>query len=266
MPRINIPTIFAASAIAAISVVPIATGFQVGSGGRVMWENNCNFDGNDYRWMTGIPDVCGDVCASDSSCTHWTWTNYNGGICWFKSGTRSAKTSKWGTNCGYVILRSSTSTSSTQVEARGQAPVAAAPTSSVASGLSSSEFGDMLNRVNAYRAQYGLQPLTIDNRLVAAGALHSRDQANRCTMTHTGSNGSGVGYRINAQGYDFDVAKENVAAGQSSVAEVMTAWWNSPGHRANLLSSDVKNVGFGKVVNNGCNNYATYWTQDFGRL
>lgn len=126
--------------------------------------------------------------------------------------------------------------------------------------------GLMLSRINAYRAQYGLKALTVDNRLVTAAALHSRDQANRCTMSHTGSNGSGVGYRINAQGYDFEVAKENVAAGQSSVDEVMTAWWNSPGHRANLLSSDVENVGFGKVVNNGCGSYGTYWTQDFGSL
>ncbi|KAE9048573.1 hypothetical protein PR003_g13328 [Phytophthora rubi] len=249
------------SAIVAVSVVPTAAGFQLGSGGRVMWENNCGFNGNDYRWMSGIPDVCGDVCASDSTCTHWMWTNYNGGVCWFKTGTRSAKISNTGTNCGYVVSRT---------EARGQAPAPATATStstlSAVSGLSSSEMGQMLSRINAYRAQYGLKALTIDSRLVTAASLHSRDQANRCTMSHTGSNGSGVGYRINAQGYDFEVAKENVAAGQNSVDDVMTAWWNSPGHRANLLSSDVSNVGFGKMVNNGCSNYANYWTQDFGSL
>ncbi|KAJ8562030.1 hypothetical protein ON010_g7648 [Phytophthora cinnamomi] len=209
MPRLSIFATIVASAIAATSVAPTAAGFQLGSGGRVMWENNCNFVGNDYRWMTGIPDVCGDVCANDSTCTHWTWTNSNGGICWFKTGTRSAKASKYGANCGYVISRSTVSTNS-QTEARGQAPAAATTTStststststlSAVSGLSNSDMGLMLNRINAYRAQYGLQALTIDTRLVTAAALHSRDQANRCTMTHTGSNGSGVGYRLNAPG------------------------------------------------------------------
>ncbi|POM60065.1 SCP-like extracellular protein [Phytophthora palmivora] len=126
--------------------------------------------------------------------------------------------------------------------------------------------GEMLGRINAYRSQNGLAGLTIDNRLVSAAALHSQDQANNCKMTHTGSNGSRLGDRIKAQGYSFSTAAENVAAGQTSVESVMTSWWNSPGHRANLLGKDVVNVGFAKVVNSGCSNYATYWTQDFGRL
>ncbi|POM60066.1 SCP-like extracellular protein [Phytophthora palmivora] len=227
-----------------------------------MWENNCNFVGNDYRWMTAIPAVCGDVCAGDSKCTHWTWNNSNGGTCWFKTGVRSSKTTKWGTNCGYVISRSS----KVQVQSQGQAPAQIQSQVSSNSGFSASEMTEMLGQINAYRSQNGLGALTIDNRLVAAATLHSQDQASHCTMTHTGSNGSKLGDRIKAQGYNFAMTAENVAAGQTSVDSVMTSWWNSPGHRANILSKDASNVGFAKVVNNGCDSYATYWTQDFGRL
>ncbi|KAG7389999.1 hypothetical protein PHYPSEUDO_008961 [Phytophthora pseudosyringae] len=248
MPRISSFVLITAFAMAAST----ASGFQSGSSGRVMWENNCDFYGNDYRSMRAIPDVCGDICAADSTCTHWAWNNYNGGTCWFKTGKRSAKTGNWGTNCGYVVSRSS------QGQTQGQA--------STTSGLSSSEMGEMLARINAYRSQSGLPGLSMDNRLVSAAALHSQDQANNCKMTHAGSNGSRLGDRIKAQGYSFATAAENVAAGQTSVEQVMNSWWNSPGHRANLLGKDVANVGFAKVVNSGCSNYATYWTQDFGRL
>ncbi|GMF60544.1 unnamed protein product [Phytophthora fragariaefolia] len=249
MPRLSSFVLVAASGIAA-SLTSTAA-FQSGSGGRVMWENNCDFYGNDYRSMRAIPEVCGDVCASDSTCTHWAWNNHNGGTCWFKKGSSKRKTPKWGTNCGYVVSRNS------QAQNQGQ---------TVNSGLSPTEMGEMLGRINAYRSQNGLAGLSIDNRLVSAATLHSQDQANHCTMTHAGSNGSRLGDRIKAQGYNFNMAEENVAAGQTSVEQVMSSWWNSPGHRANLLGKDVVNVGFGKVMNSGCSNYAAYWTQDFGRL
>ncbi|KAF4315902.1 hypothetical protein BBO99_00009052 [Phytophthora kernoviae] len=119
------------------------------------------------------------------------------------------------------------------------------------------------NGINAYRSQYSLSALTIDYRLVAAAQLHSQDQASHCRMTHTGSNGSSMGDRINAQNYNYNTAAENVASGQATVEEVMIAWWNSPEHRANILNKDVVNVGFAKDDSGGCGNY---WTQDFGRL
>ncbi|KAF4315903.1 hypothetical protein BBO99_00009053 [Phytophthora kernoviae] len=214
MTRFSTVTFVVAMTIAAISNVPIATGFQLGSSGRVMWEDNCDYADNNYRSVPGIPDVCGDVCADDSTCTHWAWNSYNGGTCWLKTGTPSTKKTTWGVNCG---------------------------------------------------AQNGLSALTIDYRLMASAQLHSQDQANQCQMSHAGSNGSKMVDRIKAQNYNYNVAAENVAAGQTSVESVMTSWWNSPGHRANILNKDVVNVGFALANNNGCSNYATYWTQDFGR-
>ncbi|CEG37713.1 CAP domain [Plasmopara halstedii] len=253
MPCISGSVLFAAFVVTG-SVTSIAYGFQPGSGGRVMWEDNCDFTGNDYRWMRAIPNVCGDVCADDIRCTHWAWNNYAGGTCWFKTGTPSAKITKWSTNCGYVVFRAAQSQS--QVQVHGQ-------TSN--NGLLAAEGTDMLLRINNFRSQNGLPGLSIDNRLVSAATLHSQDQARNCRMSHTGSNGSGIGDRAMLQNYNFNFVAENVASGQKTVDEVMTAWMNSPSHRANLLSKDVRHVGFAKAVNNNCN-LVTYWTQDFGRL
>ena len=43
----------------------------------------------------------------------------------------------------------------------------------------------------------------------------------------------------------------------TSPQAVMTAWMNSPGHRANILNCSFKEIGLGL----GQPNY--YWTQDF---
>ncbi|GMF60545.1 unnamed protein product [Phytophthora fragariaefolia] len=233
-----------ASAIAVIIHAPHAEGFQVGSDGRVMWENNCDFPRHDYGSVKALPEMCGDLCATDATCTHWTWTNYNGGTCWLKKEATSAKTTNYGAICGFVVSRTATSTSS--------------------SGLSTSDMADMLGQINSFRAQNGLGALSIDYRLVKAALLHSQDQANHCQMTHMGTTIPKFGDRLQAQGYTYSVAAENVAAGQTTVGDVMASWWNSPGHRANILNVDVVNVGFAKATNGACNNYATYWTQDFG--
>ncbi|KAL3662911.1 hypothetical protein V7S43_011859 [Phytophthora oleae] len=85
-------------------------------------------------------------------------------------------------------------------------------------------------------------------------------------MTHTGTTVANFGDRIQEQRYTYNAAAENVAAGQNTVADVMTSWWDSPGHRANILNKDVVNVGFALTTNGACNSYKTYWTQDFGRV
>lgn len=41
------------------------------------------------------------------------------------------------------------------------------------------------------------------------------------------------------------MAAENLAAGQSTPAEVILGWMNSPGHRANLLAAQAREAGFG---------------------
>ncbi|GMF13529.1 unnamed protein product [Phytophthora lilii] len=313
---------FRSQAIALCTAGAMALGssaaFQVGTQGRVMWQNNCDFNGDDLRSERGIPDVCGDLCANDSDCTHWTWTYFNGGTCWLKSGKTATISTHWGGGCGYVIDRFSCPDSdsadqnadqanqnaeqnadqnaeqnadqnadqnaeqnadqnadqASQASQTGQSASASqASASSQTSGstlydngLTSAETAEMLTSINAYRADNGLAALTIDARLVAAANVHSKDQATHCTMSHDGTDGSDPWDRMEAQGFDWNVAAENVAAGQASVSAVMTSWWNSADHRANILKDDVVNVGFALATNDACSEYKTYWTQDFGAL
>ena len=63
-------------------------------------------------------------------------------------------------------------------------------------------------------------------------------------------------------GLRFTAAAENIAYGQRTPAEVMNAWMNSPGHRSNILSGNVSEIGVGVAAKS---NGVLYWTQMFIR-
>jgi len=50
---------------------------------------NCDFPGYDIINVQGAASACGGQCSVTSGCTHFTWTPYNGGTCWMKSGAVS---------------------------------------------------------------------------------------------------------------------------------------------------------------------------------
>ncbi|EGZ19720.1 hypothetical protein PHYSODRAFT_254820 [Phytophthora sojae] len=121
----------------------------------------------------------------------------------------------------------------------------------------------MLSLVNAQRAAYGLSPLCLNTKLMAAAMRHSKDMAAYNFMSHTGSDGSTMSSRIDDAGYMWTRAAENVAAGQTTISSVMTSWMNSAGHRANILG-DYTMFGTAYAYNSG-SRYRHYWTQDFGK-
>lgn len=127
---------------------------------------------------------------------------------------------------------------------------------------------EVVNLVNGERAQAGCGPLTPNAKLTAAARGHSQDMANNDFFSHTGSNGSSPGDRVDAQGYNWSTWGENIAAGYSSPAAVMNGWMNSSGHRQNILNCNYTEIGVGYIFNandTGSVNYRHYWTQVFGR-
>lgn len=119
----------------------------------------------------------------------------------------------------------------------------------------------ILNLVNEERAKVGADPLQINEQLDQAADLHSQDQANINTMSHTGSNGSDMGSRVQDSGYQYSTAGENVAAGYPDAEAVMAGWMGSDGHRENILDPNFEDLGIGYSVGDDGN---AYWTQVFG--
>lgn len=116
--------------------------------------------------------------------------------------------------------------------------------------------GNMTAMLNTARAQQGRGPLREDARLSRAARAHAQDMVANGYFSHTGANGSDLSDRARAAGYGC-VAAENIAWGQKSEADVMTAWMNSPGHRRNILLGDVVDFGIGSAD--------THWVMLLGR-
>ncbi len=115
----------------------------------------------------------------------------------------------------------------------------------------------VVTSVNQYRAQSGRAAVAVDQRLTNAAQSHANDQAARGVMTHTGSGGTNAGQRISANGYTWTTWAENVAAGQTTPTDVMNAWMNSAGHKANILNGSMVHIGVAAAI--GANG-VTYWT------
>lgn len=125
---------------------------------------------------------------------------------------------------------------------------------------------EVIRLVNVERANAGLAALIKQTQLSNAAQKHSIDMACNFFMSHTGSDGSSPFDRMDAYGYLYFMAGENVAAGYATPADVMAGWMASEGHRANILDPEFTEIGIGYVYNPGdtTNYYYHYWTMDLG--
>jgi len=105
-------------------------------------------------------------------------------------------------------------------------------------------FAALLNDV---RITNGVDVVTYDPKLGLAAQYHADDMLANNYFDHYSQDGSSPGDRITAAGYNWKTYAENIAMGQTSQAEVMTAWTNSPGHNANNISPSFEDFGLGKA-------------------
>ncbi|CAA6798685.1 MAG: Unknown protein [uncultured Sulfurovum sp.] len=118
--------------------------------------------------------------------------------------------------------------------------------------------------------------LTWNHELYASAYEHSYDLAKSDTFSHygsgtqtdiTGSNNNNTSYfndRIKANGYvGYKTIGENIAGGQETIQEAVSAWIASPAHCTNLMNADFKEIGVA-VVTDSSSKYGIYWTQSFG--
>jgi uncharacterized protein YkwD len=157
-------------------------------------------------------------------------------------------------------------TSANPVARPSVGPASLAPIDPAAAGPNAAASVDairvmVVKLTNTQRAKVGCRALTVDGRLGDAAQEHSAEMAAHNYFGHTSLDGSTAFERITDAGYAYSAAAENIAAGQRTAAAVMTAWMNSPGHRANILNCSLTQIGVGYATGGG---YGFYWTQDFG--
>lgn len=99
--------------------------------------------------------------------------------------------------------------------------------------------------LNDERGRVSVQPVTFDQALTDAAQAHASDMERNDYFSHTGLNGSTVGDRVAAAGYDYDWAAENILQGTTDEATAVRAWMNSPPHRDAMLDPRAEEFGLG---------------------
>lgn len=120
----------------------------------------------------------------------------------------------------------------------------------------------ILEQTNAERSTAGLGQLNQNSLLEQAAQAHAQDMAQNSYFSHTGQNGSTPGTRITATGYVWQGYAENIAYGYGSVTALMTGWMNSAGHRANILTANLTEIGIGYALSASGQ---PYYVQVFGK-
>ena len=139
-------------------------------------------------------------------------------------------------------------------------PIAAptrAPQATQAPQGDSSYAYQVVELVNQERAKYGLSALSADETLMRAAQTRAVETVR--SFAHTRPDGSNFSSVLSEYGVSYRSAGENIAYGQRTPQEVVTAWMNSSGHRANILNSRYGKIGVGCYKNGS----TYYWSQLF---
>jgi uncharacterized YkwD family protein/spore coat assembly protein SafA len=118
----------------------------------------------------------------------------------------------------------------------------------------------VITLTNQQRAKNGLKPLTANWELSRVARYKAMDMRDKNYFSHTSPTYGSPFTMMKNFGIAYRAAGENIAAGQTTPQEVVTAWMNSPGHRANILSTSYTQIGVGYAAG-GSQRY--YWVQMF---
>ena len=110
---------------------------------------------------------------------------------------------------------------------------------------------------NVERSKNGLSALQVDVNLSKVAREKSSDMQRNNYFSHTSPTYGSPFDMMKKFGITYRTAGENIAMGQRTPEEVVQAWMNSEGHRANILNANYTHIGVGYVEN------GNYWTQQF---
>lgn len=115
-----------------------------------------------------------------------------------------------------------------------------------ASNMNSDE-KEVFDLINKQRAQNGLSPLKENSELQRVARIKAQDMVNNNYFSHTSPTYGSPFDMMKSFKISYNTAGENIA-GNSSNSSAVTAWMNSPGHRANILNESFNQTGIGVVT------------------
>lgn len=119
---------------------------------------------------------------------------------------------------------------------------------------------DVLYYTNEERAKHGLTALTWEDDVAKVAQKYSEYMAKNNFLAHEGIDGSTPKTRIDDGEIKYTSLGENIGMGTEHAKDIVRAWMESEGHRANILRPEYTHLGVG--VARGDNGYL-FWTQNF---
>ena len=145
-----------------------------------------------------------------------------------------------------------------ETSAPAEAPsVPVPPQATQAPSTDNSYAYQVIELVNQERVKYGLAALAADETLMNAAQKRAAETVT--SFSHTRPNGASFSSVLSEYGVNYRTAGENIAYGQRTPQEVVNAWMNSSGHRANILNSKYTKIGVGCYKSGS----TYYWSQLF---
>ena len=124
----------------------------------------------------------------------------------------------------------------------------------------------VIQRTNFERARNSLPGLTESTELDVSAQIKANDMLQKQYFEHTAPDGKTVSDLVDVAGYEYIRVGENLALGDfSDNVDLLNAWMNSPGHRANILDSRYQNIGVGIAYGMYQGHYSVLAIQHFGR-
>ncbi len=125
-------------------------------------------------------------------------------------------------------------------------------------------YNEVLSLVNEIRAEAGVAPLTLDTTMCQAATMRAVEMNYSNQFSHTRPDGTRCFTVFKTYNISYMSAGENIAAGQRTPADVVTAWKNSSGHYANMVNEGFTKLGVGMSCE-APGSYGHYWVQLFAR-
>lgn len=124
----------------------------------------------------------------------------------------------------------------------------------------------IIKYTNIERVKIGLKPLTFQKQLGHSATLKADDMFARQYFEHVSPQGISASDLVKDAGYNFELIGENLALGNFGTDQkLVTAWMNSPKHKANILNPKFTEIGVS--ASKGTYKGDTQWifVQHFGR-
>ncbi|KAJ3357328.1 hypothetical protein GGF32_001122 [Allomyces javanicus] len=133
--------------------------------------------------------------------------------------------------------------------------VAGAPTTAAPSAVLADYQVDALRLINEHRATASHPALCLEPHLLAAAERHAKDMAGGRYLGHVGSDKSQLKDRLDAAGYQYSLASENIVFGSTgnplhyeAATAAVQRWIASPVHEPHMVNAKYNQVGVARAL------------------